>query len=504
MSAKPRTKKVFQSSLHARSKKILALVPAERAPSETGDSSCAENEPHSFSNPPSVFSSPAPSIASSLERLNIADSPDENSSETSFELNNDFPTPLTPIIEQVFPNQSQEPNFASLPSISSLPSLPTPVHRKRRLREPSVVTKKRPKQIQKFSLSYKWKQSTFLHRAQIEDTAVVEDPPVVRSPLDYFLTFFSEDVIANVVQETNAYSVLKTGRSINLTEHEFRDFLAILILMGIVSLPSYLDYWSKKYRYDKIASVMSLKRYEAIRQNLHFADNNFESSDRYYKVRSLLEGIRQNCLAQESVTGEHTFSIDEMMVPYKGRKAGKRRQYMKDKPVKWGFKIYVRAGTSGMIYDFLPYGGDDTFRYHKFTDEERTLGFGTQVVLGLCQTIKKKPAMVCFDNFFTSPELVYLLRENYGIFSVGTIRSNRLRGAEEKLSSEKALKKKPRGSFSQTVCHKNKLSVVRWHDNKAATLISSYTDAEPVSRIKRYCKNAKRKVDVDYPNIVKE
>lgn len=70
--------------------------------------------------------------------------------------------------------------------------------------------------------------------------------------------------------------------------------------------------------------------------------------------------------------------------------------------------------------------------------------------------------------------------------------------------SEKALKKKQRGSFSQTVCHKSKLSVVRWHDNKAATLISSYTDAESVHRIKRYCKNAKRKVDVDYPNIVKE
>ncbi|VVD04538.1 unnamed protein product [Leptidea sinapis] len=79
---------------------------------------------------------------------------------------------------------------------------------------------------------------------------------------------------------------------------------------------------------------------------------------------------------------------------------------MKDKPTNWGFKKYVRAGTSGMIYDFLPYGGDDTFRYYKFTDVEQKLGLGAQVVLALCQTIRYTPATVCFDNFFTSPELV--------------------------------------------------------------------------------------------------
>ncbi|CAF4773039.1 unnamed protein product [Pieris macdunnoughi] len=46
-----------------------------------------------------------------------------------------------------------------------------------------------------------------------------------------------------------------------------------------------------------------------------------------------------------------------MMIPYKGRKAGNRKQYMKDKPSKWGFKNYVRAGVSGMIYDFILYAG---------------------------------------------------------------------------------------------------------------------------------------------------
>lgn len=79
---------------------------------------------------------------------------------------------------------------------------------------------------------------------------------------------------------------------------------------------------------------------------------------------------------------------------------------MKDKPTKWGFKNYARAGMSGMIFDFVMYGGEDTFRFHKFTEKEATLGFGAQVVLALCQSIKKKPAFLYCDNYFTSPELL--------------------------------------------------------------------------------------------------
>ncbi|CAB3223960.1 unnamed protein product [Arctia plantaginis] len=101
MSVKPRKMQTFQSCLHERTKKILALIPKERAPSETGDSSDAENELASHSDP-SNFSSPAPSIASSLERLNILDSPDEDPPETNIQTDDDLDqTPLTPILQKV-------------------------------------------------------------------------------------------------------------------------------------------------------------------------------------------------------------------------------------------------------------------------------------------------------------------------------------------------------------------------------------------------------------------
>lgn len=73
---------------------------------------------------------------------------------------------------------------------------------------------------------------------------------------------------------------------------------------------------------------MSLKRYQQIRRFLHFADNTVEDGDRYYKVRPVVEKIKKNCLMFET---DRKCSIDEMMIPYKGRKAGSRKQYMNDK-----------------------------------------------------------------------------------------------------------------------------------------------------------------------------
>lgn len=200
---------------------------------------------------------------------------------------------------------------------------------------------------------------------------------------------------------------------------------------------------------------------------------------------------------------EMEMEIDEMMIPYKGTKAGKRRQYIKSKPKKWGFKNCVRAGVSGLIYDFCMYAGDDTFRGHTFTDKETSLGVGGMVVVALCNTIKQKPSIVYADNFFMSPELVVLLREEYGIFSLGTIRTNRLRGCQEFLPTDKEMKKKKRGYSTQVVCNKNKLACVKWNDNKVVTLISSFVDSYPVEKIKRYTKEDKAKVDVDCPQLVK-
>nr|CAH7756726.1 unnamed protein product [Callosobruchus chinensis] len=207
------------------------------------------------------------------------------------------------------------------------------------------------------------------------------------------------DLVEMAVDNTNLYSVQETGKSISFTVDEMRDFLAIQILMEIVEIPAYTDYWSQKFGYNDIAEVMPLKRYQQIRRYIHFVNNANQNDDPYFKIRPALEIVRRNCIAVEE---EKKQSIDEMMIPYKGKKVGSKRQYIKSKPNRWGFKIFVRAGVSGIVYDFVVYGGEKTLKeYHQFTSEEDSLGLGAKVILSLCKSNKNKERN-CFYAFHQS------------------------------------------------------------------------------------------------------
>lgn len=352
----------------------------------------------------------------------------------------------------------------------------------------------------KYNMEYTWSNGEFEFPVDIPNNEFLT-PNQLKTPLEYFKMFFSDDLIQLTTDNTNLYSVQETGKSINISDDEVSDFIAIHILMGIVDMPSYLDYWSNAFRYEDIAEIMSLKRYQQIRRYIHFVNNRNQNDDPYFKVRPVLDIVRRNCLQIDS---EKKQSIDEMMVPYKGKKAGSRRQYIKSKPKKWGFKIFVRAGISGFVYDFIVYGGDGTFTQHQnFTQEEMTMGLGAKIVIGLCQSIKNAPCTaIYFDNFFSSLDLLYVLRYNYGILSLGTIRTNRLQNCD--LQDDKVLRKKGRGSFCCRSDNTNKITCVKWYDNKAVSLVSTYVSIEPVTTAKRYDKNQKAKVDVACPNIVKQ
>ncbi|XP_064116563.1 uncharacterized protein LOC135222405 [Macrobrachium nipponense] len=46
-------------------------------------------------------------------------------------------------------------------------------------------------------------------------------------------------------------------------------------------------------------------------------------------------------------------SIDEVMVAYKGTRAGNLRQYVAKKPDKWGFKLFCRSSVDGVGRKYL-------------------------------------------------------------------------------------------------------------------------------------------------------
>lgn len=310
---------------------------------------------------------------------------------------------------------------ASFSSNQMLPSQP-PIVSTDKFHSP-LNTLQVKKKVPLKHLDFKWKKCSS-EKFKV-DVPIIQDYPTnsfVKTPLEYFLHFFSDDLFNLLVEQSNLYSFQKCNKVLGTNLKEIKDLIGIFLIMGIVKMPAISDYWAPHRKYEQISNVMSLRRYQQLMKCLHFCNNEkLDESDRYFKVRNLLDIIRKNCL---SVPQGKRFSVDEMMIPYKGRKAGSRTQYMKNKPKKWSFKLFVRAGIDGMVYDFLAYSGDCTFRNITFSPYELSyFGLGPKVVIALSTSVPDKPmSVIYFDNFFSTPELISYLRLEFGILSLGTLR----------------------------------------------------------------------------------
>ncbi|GBL72871.1 hypothetical protein AVEN_128066-1 [Araneus ventricosus] len=84
-----------------------------------------------------------------------------------------------------------------------------------------------------------------------------------------------------------------------------------------------------------------------------YNDNTAIDSDRYYKVRPSYTLLNE-ALQQFGVFSEH-LSIDERMVRYFGRHGCE--MYMKGKPVKFGYKLWILSSFDGYPFYIIPYQG---------------------------------------------------------------------------------------------------------------------------------------------------
>ena len=81
------------------------------------------------------------------------------------------------------------------------------------------------------------------------------------------------------------------------------------------------------------------------------------------------------------------------MIPAKTKRKG-IRQYIPNKTQKWDFKNVVRAGKSGLIYDFFMYAGATSTGGQTYGVED--------VILRLVQEMPKhKKFHIFFDNWFS-------------------------------------------------------------------------------------------------------
>ncbi|KAH8041138.1 hypothetical protein HPB51_013798 [Rhipicephalus microplus] len=180
------------------------------------------------------------------------------------------------------------------------------------------------------------------------------------------------------------------------------------------------------------------------------------------------------------------------MVAYKGTRAGNLRQYVSNKPDKWGFKIFCRSSSTEIIHDMLLYQGSSTFFNVSLSSQEQSLLLGAKVVLTLSRTTDKPHhSVLFFDNFFTNYNLIEFMKAELNIHCVGTVRANRSGGANCFLQEDKILSKEKQGAID--CCSSAGVTAVKWHDNECVTLLSNAYGVEPLSYVQRYHAEEKKR-----------
>ena len=318
-----------------------------------------------------------------------------------------------------------------------------------------------------------------------------------QTPSTMFGLFFDEEVMKSIVQQTTLYARRDKGdHTFDTNVDELRTFIAILLISGYSNVPRRHLYWeqSSDVQNDAISKAMSRNRFDELMRYLHLSDNlHLDSSDRFTKVRPLFTLLNERCLMFYPY--EQHLSIDETMVPYFGRHPTK--QFMRSKPVRFGYKLWCLATAGGYVIQFEPYAGAK----NKSADKAE-FGLGGSVVLDLLSELPPSmPYHVTFDNFFTSVKLVEHLG-SIGVGATGTIRQNRVEDCPLR-STFKVLEKATRGASEHMLDKTSDVVVVAWRDNKVVTLASNCFGVEPKGCASRWSRSEGQRVNVSQPNIVR-
>jgi hypothetical protein len=253
--------------------------------------------------------------------------------------------------------------------------------------------------------------------------------------------------------------------------------------MGVKVQPNHRSYWKSSCPFlhcKVISSCMSRQRFERISACLHIVDDSLLPSrgqvehDKLGKLKWLLTELRVRC--KENWHLGQYITIDEMMVRYKGKYCP-IRQYLPNKPTKWGIKVWCCADArKKYVYDFEVYTGA-SIRSTVLSAAPGEAKTRYAVVMNLTQGLHHRGHLVFMDNFFTSVKLLMDLVD-LGTYGTGTVRSNRV-GLPQAMANSGIWKGKPQGSLGWRMHRSRKITCVTWVDKKPVLLLS--THANPLS-----------------------
>ncbi|KAL2076404.1 hypothetical protein ACEWY4_027997 [Coilia grayii] len=315
------------------------------------------------------------------------------------------------------------------------------------------------------------------------------DTTVRHTPANLFRLFFSPAVVRELCNYTNTYAAVNAaGKSyawVDVDVQEFYLFLGLLQHTAIMKLPSVEDYWSRNpvLGVTFAASVMTRARFQSLLWNIHLSDlegdqqNDLQKGtldhNRLFRVQPLLDHMRVAC--KSSYHPRRELAVDERMVATKAKTGF--TQYIKNKPTRWGIKLFVMADSSnGYTVDFSVYVGKT------FDSSEKGLSY--DAVMDLVQ-----PAFlgtgyhVYVDNFYTSPTLFTDL-SNLKMGACGTYRKGR-KGCPP--SQGVMTRKTPRGTMRWL--RQDPMVFVKWMDTREVSVCSTIHAAHAGDTVRRKVKS---------------
>ena len=312
-----------------------------------------------------------------------------------------------------------------------------------------------------------------------------------RTPAKYFLAFFPLAVLSLIAEWTNI-NLRDGGCKILLSVAELRAWFGIRIVMGLVKIPYYQDYWSNSPGYYNrlIATTMTRSRFDQITQHLACAIQqrtpthiptetlpclltkkhhySYMRKHPLYPLQPVWDAVLAKCKVNYNLS--KNLAIDEAMVKYSGFKAKVRKFFMPLKPIRSGFKIYALAESStGYMANFMVHPFQ-TGKPAKMVD----------IAMSVASPFVGVHHHIYTDKLYTSVELARrLLAAN--TYLTGAVKSTS-KGLPTDFSKNseknprhfrklKALNKMPRGTFYSRQA--DQLTAVAWKDSRVMTMLSS-------------------------------
>lgn len=312
---------------------------------------------------------------------------------------------------------------------------------------------------------------------------VINVPDDLReTPKGYLELFIDDEFLDLITTETNRYADQYMASVNDLPEYsrarkwiptnriEMKLFLALHMLMGINHLPDMKLYWSSReaVRTPIFSEFMSRDRFFLLLKFLHFNDNlmqpgrNNPAYDRLFKLRKVVDMLQERFI--HMFTPGANINIDEALYLWKGRLMFK--QYIPNKPAKYGIKLYKLCDERGYTWNFLVCtGSDKETPYLGPANEDPFEGQSTGRIVvyllrqGTPESLLNANRRLYMDRFYNGMKLFTHLLNN-DVHCCGTLDTRRV-GVPSDIRNENP------EPGEMIVRQNNSLTIVKWRESKS-------------------------------------